>query len=275
MYAKLPGLSQRASEFVIDLAAEEFAVTWDAKMGRRKALSWLGALRLCLVRLRQNNTFEELAETFAISNTTACDYFHHMCAFLAGTIGCSLEDLKDRVSGKVHLVDGTLVPTWNWRHRKDLYSGKHKRYGANVIIVADIHGRVAAASKPYPGSWHDKHAYDEAGLDTILAGSGGDLGDPGFQGTNLTTPTKKPPGGQLTDKQKANNKRISTVRVGVEWCIAHVKNWRIMTTRYRGELTHRFDNVIKAATGLQRLNDIFSTRTLSFARLQKKEAVSG
>lgn len=273
-YRKLPGLSQRATEFVVDLAEAELA-DWDRPVGRRKALGLLGALRLCLVRLRQNNTFEELGETYAISDSTACDYFHLMAAFLADAIGCPVEDLKDNVKGKVHLVDGTLVPTWNWRHRKDLYSGKHKRYGVNVIVVADIHARVEAVSKANPGSWHDKHAYDEAGLDTTLAGCGGGVGDSGFQGTNLTVPDKKPRGGELTDKKKANNKRISTVRVGVEWCIAHLKNWRILTTRYRGEINHRLDNIIQAVAGLQRLNDTHSTRKLTFTRLQKKEAVSG
>jgi hypothetical protein len=46
------------------------------------------------------------------------------------------------LQGKVCLVDGTLVPTFNWKHRKDLLSGKHRRHGVNVQLFVDLHGRV-------------------------------------------------------------------------------------------------------------------------------------
>jgi hypothetical protein len=76
-----------------------------------------------------------------------------------------------------------LVPTFNWRHRRDLHSGKHKRYGANVQVAADIHGRVDGVAGPFPGSWHDKRCYDEAGLSGVEAASGSGAGDSGYQGT--------------------------------------------------------------------------------------------
>lgn len=232
-------------------------------------LSVVEALRLCLCWLRRNATLPELGEDRGIGTTTAWEYAHLIAAFLADVLGCPAEELAEQVAGKVTLFDGTLVPTFNWRHRRDLHSGKHRRYGANVQAVADLHGRVAGASRPFPGSRHDKHCYDEAGLAQVAQASGGGVGDAGYQGTGLVTPVKKKPGRELTEEAKQLNAAVASVRVGAEHAIAHIKNWRIMASRYRGCLDERFDNVVLAVVGLQALNDRLSDRKLSFARFKK------
>jgi hypothetical protein len=267
VYRRLPGLSIRATQFLIALAEQEFS-DWNAATGRPKSLSVIEALQLCLRWLRRNLTLPEAGEDFGIGTTTAWEYAHLMAAFLADVLGCPAEELAEQVSEKVILFDGTLVPTFNWRHRRDLHSGKHKRYGANVQAVADIHGRVTGASRPFPGSRHDKHCYDEAGLEQVAQASGGGVGDAGYQGTGLVTPIKKKPGQELTDEQKRFNASVASVRVGAEHAIAHLKNWRITASRYRGHLDDRFDNVILAVVGLQALNDRLSDRKLSFARFK-------
>jgi hypothetical protein len=138
VYRRLPGLSIRATQFLIALAEQEFS-DWNAATGRPKSLSVIEALQLCLRWLRRNLTLPEAGEDFGIGTTTAWEYAHLMAAFLADVLGCPAEELAEQVSEKVILFDGTLVPTFNWRHRRDLHSGKHKRYGANVQAVADIH----------------------------------------------------------------------------------------------------------------------------------------
>ena len=192
-----------------------------------------------------------------------------MAEFLAEAIGCPAESLVGHVGGKSCLVDGTLVPTCNWRHRRDLYSGHRKRYGVVVQIMGTVHGRVDAGSDAYPGSWHDKHCFDEAGLAQILAGCGGLVGDSGYQGTDAVTPIKQRSGRKLTDDERRFNSQIASLRYVVEQAIAHIKNWRIMTTRYRGHLD-RINNVILAVVGLQVLNDHLSSRRLSLSRLVQK-----
>jgi hypothetical protein len=119
---RLPGLSSRAAELVVKWATEEFP-DWTPKVGRRPKLDVVGALRLCLCWLRRNMTFEELGEDFGIGTTTAWEYAHGIAKFLAELIGCRVESLQGQVAGKICLVDGTLVPTCNWRHRRDLHSG--------------------------------------------------------------------------------------------------------------------------------------------------------
>ena len=53
--------------------------------------------------------------------------------FLAEVLDAEGEDsLSALVAGRVCLVEGTLVPTVHWRHRRDLASGKQRRSGVNV-----------------------------------------------------------------------------------------------------------------------------------------------
>jgi hypothetical protein len=97
-------------------------------------------------------TFEELGEDFGIGTTTAWEYTHEMAEFLAKTIDRPAELLKDKVAGKVCLVDGTLIPTCNRRHRRDPHSGHRKHYGVNVQTICDAHGHLDACSTAFPGS---------------------------------------------------------------------------------------------------------------------------
>lgn len=139
---RLPGLSLRAAVFVVALARQHFT-DWDQPVGRPKALSVVAALRLMLCRRRRNATYQDLHEDLGIAKSTGWDYHQTMVCFLAEVLGCPAEDgLSVLVAGRVCLVDGTLVPTVNGQHRKDLRSGKHRRHGMNVGLLVDLHGRI-------------------------------------------------------------------------------------------------------------------------------------
>jgi transposase len=58
-------------------------------------------------------------------------------------------------------------------------------------------------------------------------------GDAASLGTPLETPTRRPRTGQLTDRQKARNRRVSKRRIVVERGIGKMKVWRIAAERYR------------------------------------------
>ncbi|MGH3913480.1 MAG: hypothetical protein ACRDTC_08725 [Pseudonocardiaceae bacterium] len=58
-----------------------------------------------------------------------------------------------------------------------------------------------------------------------------------------------------------------------QWANAHLKNWRILATRYRDNL-QRFDQTITAIAGLTMLNEQHSERPLTFTRLNKLKKVS-
>ena len=143
----------------MDMMAEALP-DWNLHAGRPKSLSLQEAVRMTLMRLRRNVTFAELGEDFALAASTAWGYFQEIATMLGELLAVDVDDLAESVKGKVCLVDGTLVTVFNWRHRNDLFSGKHRQYGMNVQVVADLHGRVLGVSRGFPGSWHDMHSLD-------------------------------------------------------------------------------------------------------------------
>lgn len=62
------------------------------------------------------------------------------------------------------------------------------------------------------------------------------LGDKGYLGEDqVLTPAKKPRGGEVEEKDMANNKKINSKRVVVENCFHEFKKWAILGGEYRGD----------------------------------------
>lgn len=147
---RLPGLSLGAAAVVMDLAQREFP-DWDKGVGRPRLLTLYRAVRMTLVRLRRNHTYQELGADSGVTGQTAWNNVQPIVAFLADVLACDTqEDLSALVEGKICLVDGSLVVVCNWRHRTDLHSGQHRRYGMNIQVVVDLHGRVITVSRAFP-----------------------------------------------------------------------------------------------------------------------------
>jgi hypothetical protein len=53
------------------------------------------------------------------------------------------------------ILDGTLIPIDRVADQTPYYSGKHKRHGANLQVIADAAGRLAWTSAALPGAVHD------------------------------------------------------------------------------------------------------------------------
>ena len=67
------------------------------------------------------------------------------------------------------LVDGTVCPTWDWRHVPDLFSAKAGYAGMNLQIAATIDGELAAVGPvPVHGARHDVYAFAASGLAEVL-----------------------------------------------------------------------------------------------------------
>jgi hypothetical protein len=106
-----------------------------------------------------------------------------------------------QADGRQYIMDGTLLPCWSWASRKDLYSGKHKKTGMNVLVACTLEGRISWVSDPVPGSRHDNYIVkDSSVLDSVDPIDY--VGDKGFVGNGMITPFKKPAGGELLDWQK-------------------------------------------------------------------------
>ena len=123
------------------------------------------AVRVTLARLRRNNTYQDLGEDFGVTHQTAWSNVQVIVAFLADVLACARqEDLSALVEDKVCLIDGLLIPTFQWRHRKDLLNEKHRRHGVNIQLFVDVHGRSIGASQAFPGSWHDRALLSGGGM---------------------------------------------------------------------------------------------------------------
>ena len=82
----------------------------------------------------------------------------------------------------------------------------------------------------------------------------------------MHTPIKKWPHVDLRDFERDLNRSLARVRVGVEWGVGHLTNWRILT-RYRSDLS-RIDTDIQATVSLQKLNEQFTDQPLTYDRIK-------
>ena len=111
---------------------------------------------------------------------------------------------------------------WSWYKHPELYSGKHRTTGVNLQVACTLAGHLAWISPPLPGSVHDAKAITESGFLTTLDAAM-HIGDKGYVGLGMITPTKKPVHGELTDTDKRNNTTINRVRYLIERVIANLK----------------------------------------------------
>ena len=94
------------------------------------------------------------------------------------------------------------------------------------------------------GKTHDFKLYKDTVGDRMLSTIKAQT-DSGYQGIalyhrNSETPKKKPRGGQLTAKEKAENRRISRERIYIEHINAKIKVFKIMKYSYRNRRKRHF-----------------------------------
>jgi hypothetical protein len=155
---------------------------------------------LALAHLRNGDTFTRLASGFAIDTSTAWRYAREAIILLAARLAYAI-------------LDGTLIPIDRVADQKPYYSGKHKRHGVNVQVIADPAGRLVWASPASPGSTHDVTSARTLGLvDTLTKTQVMTFADKGYQGSGATIQTPFKPHRRrrrLSRNQKAVNPRLS------------------------------------------------------------------
>ncbi|PNE42864.1 hypothetical protein AOB60_00570 [Streptomyces noursei] len=220
-----------------------------AARGRPCVLGLYQSVVLVLFLLRQNPVQQVAAELFGVSQSTVSRRLALLGPLLERVLAEFVPDPAQASSGKVVLVDGTLVTTWDWAcHGIELFSGKHRDTGFNLQIAATLDGDLLAVSAPVPGSWHDVRAWRESEFEALFTDRE-TIGDLGYIGTGILTGRRKPPGQQRPKADKIFNHSLSVLRAAVERAIAHLKDWKILATRYRGPLS-TFPNIVRTITAL-------------------------
>lgn len=221
------------------------------QVGRPPVLGLHRSVLLTLVLLRQNLPQTVAADLFGISQPTVSRVFRRV-APLIGQVTCPHSPpLPQALTGRVVIVDGTLVPTGNRAgHRKANYNGKRHRAGLGIQILACLDGTLLHVTTPLPGRTHDSHAFALTGLANLLAHTPV-LGDLGYQGTHAIRPRRKRPGHtEHSSEDETWNHGIRQLRWAVEQAIAHLKNWKILATGYRARLTE-LPTLIRIVTTLE------------------------
>jgi hypothetical protein len=188
---------------------------------------------LVLAHLRNGDTYTRLAGGFGIGTTTAWRYIREAVDLLAATA----EDLSaamSRVSRLAYaILDGTLIPIDRVAEDRPYYSGKHKRHGLNVQILADPSGGLVWASPTLPGAVHDlTAARSHKLLQALTEAQVMVFADKAYQGAGGTvrTPFKRhhqrPP---LSQRQEEVNRDHARVRGKGERAVAVLKTWKILT----------------------------------------------
>ncbi|MEU3629757.1 IS5 family transposase [Streptomyces fradiae] len=202
---------------------QELGTRWRRLSAGRQAL-------LTLAHLRNGHPYAQLAAGFGIGTTTAYRYITEAVEVLAALAPTLAEAVRTASSKAFVLLDGTLLPIDRIAADRPYYSGKHKRHGMNVQVLADPFGRLLWASPTLPRAVHDVRAAREHGIVDALAEAGiACWADTGYRGAGGTVRT--PCWGRweaLSTGQQAVNRSHAKIRALVEQAMATLKSWRLL-----------------------------------------------
>jgi DDE superfamily endonuclease/Helix-turn-helix of DDE superfamily endonuclease len=243
---------------VADLVGAVFDVlggVWHPIRGRRRVLGLYRAVVLTLFLMRRNESQAVAAELFGCSQSTVSRAVRRLRPLLRQVTADFAGQVRRQAKRSAVLVDGFLALTGNRTGIPELYSGKRHTSGLNIQAVSDLAGRLVDTGLPVPGARHDSKALTESGIadrwaNHLKPGGPGMLADLGYLGTAAITGTRKPRGAELGDVRRACNQTINSARAAVERAIAHLVNWKVLDTGWRGRLTD-FPELLRTVTGLE------------------------
>ena len=179
-------------------------------------------LVVCLTR--KNVTQDFAGAVFGASQATVSRRWDLLRPLIGDALAEVVPDPLEVVGRGTVLVDGTVCPTWDWRHVPDLFCAKAGYPGMNLQIAASLGGVLAAVGPvPVHGARHDAYAFAASGLAAVLTdySTVADLGYVGVEGID-TVPYKRVPGIDLSTGQVEFNTSLSKIRAAVEHAIAHL-----------------------------------------------------
>ena len=206
--AALP-LSSRTLTFVAGVIRRHRASTgfcWRKLNPGKQAL-------LVLVYLRKGETYDEIAAGFEVGTATAWRYVNETVALLAASAPKLRKAVRDaKKAGHAYVVvDGTLIAIDRVAADRPFYSGKHKKHGMNLQVIASPHGDILRVSGALPGSVHDKKAEWIRGVLAELEAAGlVTLADKGYQGSTYAKIPYK--GKNKPESQKETNRAHARLR---------------------------------------------------------------
>jgi Helix-turn-helix of DDE superfamily endonuclease/DDE superfamily endonuclease len=127
-----------------------------------------------LVHLRNGETFAGLAAGFGVGTTTAWRYVQETITLLAARaprLDAALQAAKQAKRAFV-VLDGTLIPVDRLAADRPSCSGKHRKHGMNLPVIASAEGEILWVCGALPGSVRDLTAARIWGILRRLAAAG-------------------------------------------------------------------------------------------------------
>ena len=167
--------------------------------GRPPVLGLYRSVMLVVGLMRKNVTQEFAGAIFGVSQSTVSRRWDLLRPVIRQAVTSLIPHPREVLGAGTALVDGTIAPTWDWKHIPDLFSTKENLAGMNVQVAATLNGKVAAIG-PFAvhGARHDAYAFPASGLKEILADipAAADLGYVGVEGIEII-PVKRAAGCDL------------------------------------------------------------------------------
>jgi hypothetical protein len=183
-----------------------------------------------LAYLRKGDTFAELAAGFGIGTATAWRYVAETTALLAARAPKLRRALTSatKAGHACVVIDGTLIPIDRVAAGRPFCSGKRRRRGMNLQVIASPGGDILGVCGPLPGAVHDLTAARIWGIIGELAAAGLIvLPGKGYHGAGdpVLTPYR---GRTKPASQKEANRAHARLRSPGERANAQLKTWRIL-----------------------------------------------
>lgn len=234
--------------------------------GRKELLSIPQEICLCLFYFRQIPTFEILGMLFGVSKSKAHNTFHYWRKILREILPSSLIEQVNNQEGDLAIVQEILTnfklivdsleqpidrPSGN-EEQKKFYSGKKKQHTLKSQIVSMPNGKdIVDVIIGFPGPTADINLF--RGQQQKFNEEQKFEGDKAYQGgQNIAIPHKKKRKKELSEKQKEENKILSSKRIFVEHLIRIVKIFHVASQRFRLN-SNVYKEIILTVCGLVRL----------------------
>ena len=179
--------------------------------GRPPAIGLLKSVALVVHLMRRNPVQAVAGAMFGVSQPTASRRWDLLRPIIRKAVAGFIPAPHEVIGAGTALVDGTIAPTWDWKHIPDLFCGKEDMPGINIQVAATLGGDIAAVG-PFAvrGARHDAFAFEASGLKDILAGihAAADLEYVGVEGIDIV-PVKRMAAGRLDECQTEFNVAFS------------------------------------------------------------------
>lgn len=235
-----------------------------ANDGRPRTVTPLDKVLMALLYLRHNVQHEVVGALWGFSADTAENAFHEVVPVLRDLFPAEKWDAekqwrRSEPTWTPAAVDLVILDSFESpvrrpsrpERQKRVYSGKKRRHTLKTQLATDQDGEILTVEAGHRGPQADLKLYEEAPLPEPIADKPR-MGDKGYysqQHPEISTPHKKPRGGELTVEQRAEHKAIARQRIVVAHAIRRIKGFRILRDDYRLALG-LFPMIASAVVGL-------------------------